>query len=36
MPTSVAVYLYKYKHLGTAKAVKQKKCNKFQVKFFDW
>ena len=27
--------LYKYKHIGTAKADKQKKCNKFQVKFFD-
>ena len=35
MQTSVPVYLYKYKHIGTAKAVKQKKGNKFQVKFFD-
>ena len=35
MRTSVPIYLYKYKHLGTAEAVKQEKCNKFQVKFFD-
>ena len=35
MRTSVSVYLYKYKHLGTAKAVKQEKCDKSYVKFFD-
>ena len=35
MRTSVPVYLYKYKHLGTAKAVKHENYKNFQVKFFD-
>ena len=35
MRTSVPVYLYKYKHLDTAKVVKQEKCNKLYVKLFD-
>ena len=35
MRTLVPVYLYKYKHLRTAKEVKQEKFNKCQVKFFD-
>ena len=35
MRTSVPVHLSKYKHLDTAKEVKQQKCNKLQVKFFD-